>query len=406
MKRLISIFIICTILITAMPFCVIAFEGDKVEISIPFEDIDKNDTELVEAVKLLNDNNIIKGYDEKTFAPNDNLTRAQMAVILIRLAGLEDMLEEATSLNQFTDSSEVVWAKEYIELAGQKGLVNGVAEGKYEPKATLTEEQMITMIVRVIKSKDEVEKEYGTNWPENYKLAGLGLGILTEEEIQKVETQPTTRAYTAKITSRAYVVLNIGSEEQTSAVEDTTPPVQETSPEVQETPPVQEQTQTVGEVTVTVGDKVLVVEEDTIMEVLRTKPIESTLPPMTEMTPEVEQRLKEYPTTISEIYDGWSFGENDVYAEIIYPNYKKAALEKEWFPSDCVFYSDINLIYGLDDSIFAVRAVCQYKDKNGHTIEQDVEIHVGYGICLSNSDRELKWRCPSVETLGPARIIK
>lgn len=30
--------------------------------------------------ELLNDNNIIKGYDENTFGPNDNLTRAQMVV--------------------------------------------------------------------------------------------------------------------------------------------------------------------------------------------------------------------------------------------------------------------------------------------------------------------------------------
>lgn len=50
----------------------------------------------------------------------------------------------------FADLDGYEWAKDAIELLSQKGIVNGVANGVYDPSASVTREQFVKMIVRAL----------------------------------------------------------------------------------------------------------------------------------------------------------------------------------------------------------------------------------------------------------------
>ena len=87
-------------------------------------------------------------------AYTDTITREQFAELIVQ--SVEVMLDrelEAAPSNTFSDSSNASVLK-----ASQTGIVNGVGEGKFEPKTTTNREQIATMIFRAIQY---VEKDTG-----------------------------------------------------------------------------------------------------------------------------------------------------------------------------------------------------------------------------------------------------
>lgn len=95
------------------------------------------------------DNEIMNGISNMYFAPNDNLTRAQAAVILTRLLEIDD---EYTTSYSFADVSKDYWAYNEIELAKKYGLINGERDNKFHPNDPITREEASAMISRLIKN--------------------------------------------------------------------------------------------------------------------------------------------------------------------------------------------------------------------------------------------------------------
>lgn len=84
------------------------------------------------------------GTSSNLFSPDEPLTRAQGATILIRALGY-DQLQPTTSF-PFTDVPSSHWARKYIHLAKEKGIVNGTTASTFSPEEPLTREQMATML--------------------------------------------------------------------------------------------------------------------------------------------------------------------------------------------------------------------------------------------------------------------
>ena len=86
---------------------------------------------------------IMKGIDATHFAPESTLSRAMMATILWRLAG-----EPRGYICDFTDVAEGEWYYDAVAWAKAVGLVTGVGNNKFAPNQALTREQMAAMIYR------------------------------------------------------------------------------------------------------------------------------------------------------------------------------------------------------------------------------------------------------------------
>jgi spore germination protein YaaH len=83
-----------------------------------------------------------------TFSPDMPLTRAQAAVILVKALGLE---EQAAPSAGFRDVPRNHWAKRYIDIAKQAGFITGLEYNLFAPAQNVTREQMASMLVRVLK---------------------------------------------------------------------------------------------------------------------------------------------------------------------------------------------------------------------------------------------------------------
>ena len=95
-------------------------------------------------IGLMASRHIANGMTEDEFAPDGTITRSQFATLLVRALGLE--LTDEGSV--FADVAGPAWYRQYVMAANKAGLVNGMGEGKFAPDANISREQMAVMIMR------------------------------------------------------------------------------------------------------------------------------------------------------------------------------------------------------------------------------------------------------------------
>jgi spore germination protein YaaH len=84
--------------------------------------------------------------DSGRFRPEDNITREEMAVMLIRALGYDTLAAEAENMSSpFTD---VTSNKGYITVAYDFGIVSGKAPNQFEPNGTALREEAAAMMMR------------------------------------------------------------------------------------------------------------------------------------------------------------------------------------------------------------------------------------------------------------------
>jgi hypothetical protein len=105
-------------------------------------------------------NSIVNGIDEVTFAPNDNITREQMAIMLSNFArSTELVLPESSAGVSFTDSTLISpWASESVAKIVSSGIMSGYPEGNYNPQGKATRAEAATVIYKLILIRDNIAK--------------------------------------------------------------------------------------------------------------------------------------------------------------------------------------------------------------------------------------------------------
>ena len=101
-----------------------------------------------EPVNKLYEMGIISGKGEGKFAPNDLVTRAEVAKMMCTSAKI-DKVENADGI--FADVNSKHWAIGYIEAAFASELVNGRGNGNFGPEECTTREDMAVFCYRLLK---------------------------------------------------------------------------------------------------------------------------------------------------------------------------------------------------------------------------------------------------------------
>lgn len=126
-----------------------------------FSDIPK-DAWYEESVKWASENGIVNGVTEKEFAPDNDITREQLATIIYRFAKLNnyDVNEELDfDVLSYKDSGEISdYAFEAIKYVMKTGIMNGREEKIFAPKAKITRAEVATVIMRFSEVKTEIEE--------------------------------------------------------------------------------------------------------------------------------------------------------------------------------------------------------------------------------------------------------
>ena len=98
------------------------------------------------AIEALAARGIIDGMGDGLFHPEESMTRAQFAAIVVRALGLTPAANDA-----FTDVSSTAWYAPYVGTASTYGLINGVGEGRFNPDGTITKQEAAVMVARAAK---------------------------------------------------------------------------------------------------------------------------------------------------------------------------------------------------------------------------------------------------------------
>ena len=103
-----------------------------------------------DAVNWAAANDIVAGYGNGLFGPNDTVTREQMAVILYRYAQYKGYDTSASnSLNGYTDVGGVSsWALTAMQWANAEGLINGTSGTTLSPTNGATRAEVAQILMR------------------------------------------------------------------------------------------------------------------------------------------------------------------------------------------------------------------------------------------------------------------
>lgn len=112
-----------------------------------FSDI-KDGAWCCRAIATLTNMGIIKGYTDGSFQPNKSITRAELATIIARFAKLD------VNTKTFSDITGH-WAQKNIELAAGNGWINGYEDGTFRPNNNITRAETFAMINRVLDRQTE-----------------------------------------------------------------------------------------------------------------------------------------------------------------------------------------------------------------------------------------------------------
>jgi len=103
-----------------------------------------------DAIIALYDKGIINGMPDGRFMPNANITRAEFIKIAVEALVLEESAD-----NVFADVPEGSWYAPYVSKAYAAGLVKGDDSNNFNPNADITRQDMTTILYRALDIQDD-----------------------------------------------------------------------------------------------------------------------------------------------------------------------------------------------------------------------------------------------------------
>ena len=100
-----------------------------------------------EAISTAVYHGIVKGYGDNRFGPDDYITREQMAVMIVNVAKLTPVSQELA----FEDQNSIsAWARGSLATAVKNGIINGYPDGTVRPRANATRAEAVTVVVKAL----------------------------------------------------------------------------------------------------------------------------------------------------------------------------------------------------------------------------------------------------------------
>ncbi len=129
-----------------------------------------------EQAQTLKELGIIEGYEDGSLGLEQTITRAEMCVVLSKMAGMQDSAQLLMdSASEFSDVKVSVWYTGYINLASQNDWVAGYPDGTFKPNSNVSNAEALAMILNVL---GYGEGELPGTWPTNYMVKADELGLL------------------------------------------------------------------------------------------------------------------------------------------------------------------------------------------------------------------------------------
>ena len=195
MKKLLAM-VLALVMTLSLAVSASAFKDDK-DISADY----------AEAVAVLDGMGVFEGVDG-SFLPKDNITRAQVATIIYRVATADtagygkDKSGLYATYNKFSDMTGAGWASGYIGYAANAEYVKGYPDGTFKPSGNVTGYEVLAMILRVV-GYDKNNEFSGADWALNVAKYAEQLGILKNVAKTTDLSAPASRELVAELLFQA-----------------------------------------------------------------------------------------------------------------------------------------------------------------------------------------------------------
>ena len=115
----------------------------------PFTDVSSSQY-YYDAISWAYDSGVVDGFDARTFKPDQNVTREQLAAILYRYAKYMNLSTSGSAyLAKYKDADKIAnWAYDAMAWANYRGLINGTSATRIDPKGYATRAQIAAILHR------------------------------------------------------------------------------------------------------------------------------------------------------------------------------------------------------------------------------------------------------------------
>ncbi len=124
--------------------------------SCTFADMQEKPNEMQNAVGFLAEKGVVDGVDSEHFMPDSRVSRAEIATMLMRMAGIA----ESDVPCGLTDVREDDWYCKIVNAAVNEGLIDGYEDGTFRGTNAVTRNEFIAVMARIL------QKKKGTTVPE------------------------------------------------------------------------------------------------------------------------------------------------------------------------------------------------------------------------------------------------
>lgn len=113
-----------------------------------------------EAIAALSEKKLVSGYEDNTFCPNNNITRAEFVKLILGLDGfLQNTGTQTSEEIVFSDVDNGAWYAEAVYTAAKRGLVSG-SDGMFRPNDNITREDAAVIMYRLLSQSRELYGGY------------------------------------------------------------------------------------------------------------------------------------------------------------------------------------------------------------------------------------------------------
>ena len=167
-----------------------------------FKDDKSISDDYAESVAVLNGMGVFKGYEDGSFKPEGNITRAEVATIIYRIYTADVAKNDKSGLyatyNKFSDMAGAGWAQGYIGYCANASLVKGYPDGTFKPSGKVTGYEVLAMILRAV-GYDKNNEFSGADWALHVAQTAQQLGVLDRVAKTTDLNAPASRELVAEL---------------------------------------------------------------------------------------------------------------------------------------------------------------------------------------------------------------
>ena len=132
-------------------------KGEKISGKSSFKDVDNNEW-YAEYLGYLAKYDIINGYNDGTFKPDNSVTRAEFVTMAVRYYALFNNVTKTGYTVEYVDVEKDYWAYNDVAYAKHIGWLNGYADGTFRGDNNITRAEVVTVVNRA--TGRTADKEY------------------------------------------------------------------------------------------------------------------------------------------------------------------------------------------------------------------------------------------------------